>query len=155
MSTECSSMNSEVSELVRLIRGESRVFHSAPGANGEMCPTDHYEMLKSCVYTANSTNDSTSVGPHLECALVSACSDALGVFCAIQCYYSQVVAERYGESPFEIDRERLPGILAARFSEFGKCLSNLKLADSDPEGAAYRLASGMLDLLRQQEGIQI
>ena len=91
----------------------------------------------------------------LDLALRVAARDALGVYCAIQCYYMQIVNEDHGLSNIRLSRTDLPQLLAARYFALLDDLKKLKLSGNDAPNFAQRSTLSYLSILAKQYGVQI
>lgn len=147
---DCHNLQPLAASFVKLIRGESRVFVPPPGANGEVLPTDHHQMLKLAVYPMSNVYSIQVLKNSLEHGLVCSASDELGVFCSVQCYYAQIVSETFNQSPFEVDRNEVPLILGTKLKKMTEGLINLRLKESDPPGLRLKLAEGLLRLMSEK-----
>ena len=139
--------------LYKAIRGEEFSFQTPSKINAELQPTDHNELLSKAIYPLCGNLGVEDVLRALERGLRDAASDALGVYCAVQCYYLQVVSEKYGESPFKIDRINLPLFLGKQFRKHKGDFWAVKLNTYDPPDAPFRLTSSAIALLHENEGI--
>ena len=139
--------------LYRAIRGEEFSFKTPPEINAEMQPTDHNELLSKAIYPLCNEMGVGCVLRALENGLRAAASDAIGVYCAIQCYYIQVISEGAGESPFKIDRTDLPLFLGEQFRKQEREFSSVKLNNYDPPDAPLRLTSAAINSLHRNAGI--
>ena len=140
--------------LFKAIRGEDLVFKTPPEINADMQPTDHGELLGKAIYPLCAQLGIQTVQHHLEEALREAASDALGVFCAVQCYYVQIVSERAGESPFGIDRDELPLFLWKKFKAHEAAFMSIRLNSYDPPDAPLRLTKAAMASLQRNDHIK-
>jgi hypothetical protein len=76
-------------QLYKTIRGEEFSFKTPPQINAEIQPTDHNELLSKAIYPLCGNMGVEYVMSALENGLRDVCSDAIGVYCAVQCYYIQ------------------------------------------------------------------
>jgi hypothetical protein len=113
--------------LPRVLRGEECVFLTSANINDDMRPTDHAELLERDLYPLAQMYGVNYVQEQLEQALRDICTEALGVFCAHQCFYIEMVKEREGVSPFSLDREFLPKFLSLAFLLQSSVLHSLEL----------------------------
>jgi hypothetical protein len=72
--------------LPKLLRGEECVFSPPASINDDMRPTDHVELLERGLYPLTRILGANPIEAELELALRNICVDALGVFCAHQCF---------------------------------------------------------------------
>lgn len=146
--------NLVISGLIhKAIRGEEFRFFTPPQKNGELLPTDHNELLSKAIYPLCDALGVEYVLRALEDGLRDAASDAVGVYCAIQCYYNQIISEEYGESPFSIDRINLPIFLGEQLKKDEPELLALRLSDYDSLGDRLGLTLAAMEILRDDEGI--
>jgi hypothetical protein len=101
--------------LGAVLRGELLPYATPAEINDDMLPTDHAELLDHAIYPLARQHGISFIQEKLERALIEACSDALGVFCAIQCFYLEIRREARNSSPLHLDRDELPKLLAAGF----------------------------------------
>ena len=139
--------------LYKAIRGEEFVFNTPSEINMDMQPTDHNELLAKAIYPLCSELGVDNVLHALESGLRDAASDAVGVYCAIQCYYVQIISERAKESPFNIDRSNLPLFLGKQFNNLEDEFSLIRLNNYDPPDAPLRLTSAAISSLQWNVGI--
>jgi hypothetical protein len=85
--------------------------------------------------------------------LIAACHDSLGVFCAHQCFYVQVVNEHQGISPFVMEKSSLPKALAAAFNTHASALHALEVRPGDlANDRSYKVTlAGMCILARDHQ----
>ncbi|HDR9484886.1 TPA: hypothetical protein QDC20_002996 [Burkholderia aenigmatica] len=117
--------------LASVLRGEACVFRTPPEINDDMRPTDHAELLERTLYPLSRTEGVDFVQRELENALQAACNDPVGVFCAIQCFYMAQMDEQSGSSPFHLNCDRLPKLLASAFLKESAGLHALALRPND------------------------
>ncbi len=140
--------------LYKVVRGESCVFSTPEKINENMLPTDHNELLANALYPLAKDYNAVFISRELDLAIrVAASADALGLYCAIQCFYMQILSEDAGESPFRIDRTELPRYLGARYNAHSSTLQNLKLSPSDLQDKAYRLTVSRMKILMRDHGV--
>lgn len=140
--------------LAKIVRGESFVFATPPNINDDMRPTDHVEFLEKGLYPLVHELTASDVQIALEFALQDACSDALGVFCAHQCFYVEIVKEREGVSPISLDRQFLPKFLASKFLELTPALHALELRPGDlSNDRSYKVVVSGMRILARDYGI--
>jgi hypothetical protein len=144
-------INSE--RLYKAIRGEEFSFKTPPEINAEMQPTDHNEFLSKAIYPLCGEMGVEYMLRALEHALRDAASDAIGIYCAIQCYYIQIMSENWGESPFKIDRTHLPLFLGEQFKKHKQEFLEVKLNNYDPPDAPLRLTLAAIESLQRNEKI--
>jgi hypothetical protein len=79
--------------------------------------------------------------------------DSLGVFCAHQCFYVQVVNEHQGISPFVMEKSSLPKALAAAFNTHASALHSLEVMPGDlANDRSYKVTlAGMRILARDYQ----
>lgn len=140
--------------LVKIIRGEQGVFRTPAYINADLLPTDHNELLIKAIYPIAEKYNAKFAERELDIALRVAASDALGVFCAIQCYYMQVVNEEDGLSNIRLNRLELPRYLTARYFAFLEDLKKLNLSGNDAPDYAQKSALSYLTILVEQYGVQ-
>ncbi|WP_028103961.1 hypothetical protein [Pseudoduganella violaceinigra] len=140
----------------RLIRGEQCVFGTPPGEEAPLLPTDHHELLVHAVYPLVEQHSATFMQQSLDLALRAAASDALGVFCAIRCYFMQIRNEDNGAANLELDRAGLPQYLASRYFAVLEELKSLVM-EEQPDRAEYaqRVALSYLRILQARHGVQL
>lgn len=140
--------------LHKVLRGELCVFVTPESINDSMLPTDHAELLDKGLYPLLDQYGADVIGSRLEHALAAICSDALGVFCAHQCFYIQIVNERAGRAPLAIDRAHLPRILGQAFLRHAPALHRLALREGDVQAdRSYRLVMSGMRILAREDGI--
>jgi hypothetical protein len=138
--------------LHKVIRGEESVFVTPPEVNAERKPTDHNVMLEQSVYPNVGTLSKDSVVHALETALRDSCTDGLGVFCSIQCYYSEVVNEEFG-SPLLINQQDLPIYLGQAINHFQSEMKKGILFGADNMGRELELALSYINILQSDYNI--
>jgi hypothetical protein len=143
-------------ELFRVIRGESCVFRTPPEINAELLPTDHYQLLVQALYPLAEQYSPEFIQRELELGIRMTASDALGVFCAIRCYFMQISNEDNGRSNILLDRVRLAQFLTARYFSVLNDLKTLVM-EEQPNDPAYarQLALQYLIILRDKHGVQL
>ena len=141
-------------QLAKALRGDACVFVTPAEINDDMRPTDHDELLAKCIYPLVAQYDERFITLNLEAALVEICVDALGVFCAHQCFYLEVLRESSNESPLHINRDELPKILGQRFVEQIPFLHTLELRKGDAQlDRPYRLIRSQMRILATRHAI--
>ncbi len=137
-------------QLGRALRGEVCVFKTPSHINDDMRPTDHSELLEKGIYPLIQQHSVELIGLSLEEAIKTICFDALGVFCAHQCFYIEIIKEHSNKSPLFLDLENLPKILANAFLRESSSLHGLEITKGDLAiDRSYRLVlSGMRILVR-------
>jgi hypothetical protein len=152
-------MNDEIKDLAnsgrlhKVIRGEEFSFKTPREINAEMQPTDHNEFLSNAIYPLCADIGVDYILRALENGLKDAASDAIGVYCAVQCYYIQVISENFGESHFKIGRVNLPLFLGKQFRKHECGFLVVKLNNYDPPDAPLRLTLAAIGALQTNEGI--
>ncbi len=140
--------------LPQVLRGEMCVYRTPPHINDDMRPTDHAELLEHGIFPLAESLGAETVSYLLQHALIDACTDALGVFCAHQCYYIQVLKEDNGRSPFKLDRAVLPKALAKAFAKHADALHLLALQPADLElDRSYKVVVSGMRVLARDHGI--
>jgi len=140
--------------LFKVIRGEASVFRTPAYINADLLPTDHNELLVKAIYPIAEKYNVKFAERELDLALRVAASDALGVFCAIQCYYMQVVNEDDGLSNIRLNRVELPQYLTARYFAFVDDLKRLNLSGNDAPDYAQKSALSYLSILVEHHRVQ-
>jgi hypothetical protein len=140
--------------LFKVIRGEEGVFRTPSYINADLLPTDHNELLIKAIYPIAEKYNVKFAERELDLALRVAASDALGVFCALQCYYMQVVNEDDELSNIRLNRVELPQYLTTRYFAFVDDLKRLNLSGSDAPDYAQKSALSYLTILVEQHGVQ-
>ncbi|WP_426319506.1 hypothetical protein [Pseudoduganella sp. R-43] len=140
--------------LFKVIRGEEGVFRTPSYINADLLPTDHNELLVKAIYPIAEKYNVKFAERELDLALRVAASDALGVFCAIQCYYMQVVNEEDGLSNIRLNRADLPQYLTARYFALVEDLKKLNLSGNDAPDYAQKSALSYLRILVEQYGVK-
>lgn len=142
-----------LSALAKALRGENHVFKTPSSTNDDMRPTDHAELLKAWLYPLANILGPHEVNKALHQALIESCHDSLGVFCAHQCFYVQLVNEHHGISPFVLERSALPQTLANAFTTHASDLHLLELRPNDREtDRSYKVTlAGMRILARDHQ----
>jgi len=70
-------------------------------------PQDYDLILKVAVYPLYESGE-VKIDELLKDTLITMCrEDAFGIYCAIEVFYSQLLYEKEGCSPFEIDRQQI------------------------------------------------
>ena len=74
-------------------------------------PNDYVYILKDGIYNYEE-NKIEEIKIFLEdCLIEMSKADALGLYCAIEILYTQLLYELKGESPFEIDKEKILSVI--------------------------------------------
>jgi|GEM_PF-3590053 len=140
--------------LTKVLRGEQCVFVTPANINDDMRPTDHDELLERGLYPLAQTYGVNRIQAELEQALRDICTDALGVFCAHQCFYIEMVKEREGASPLSLDRELLPKFLASAFLQQASALHSLELRPGDVvKDRSYKVTVSGMRILARDYGV--
>lgn len=141
-------------QLGKALRGELCVFVTPEEINDDMRPTDHAELLAKGLYPLVAQYGADFVRAELEHALGAICVDALGVFCAHQCYYIQIVNEREFNSPIAIDRVQLPKALGQAFLREVPALHRLEVRKGDVlVDRSYKVVLSGMRILAREDGI--
>jgi hypothetical protein len=141
--------------LAEVLRGEKYVFGTPAHINDDMRPTDHAELLERGLYPVTRILGASHVQTELEVALRNICRDALGVYCAHQCFYIQILHEAGNISPFLIDRQSLPKYLADRFMKESSALHSLEVRPGDlANDGAYKVTLSGMRILKRDHGIE-
>lgn len=136
------------------LRGEVFVYTTPEAINDDMRPTDHAELLEKGLYPNVPLLGVDVVTDSLNEALAAICTDALGVFCAHQCFYIEIVKEQSNKSPLAIDRVNLPKILAQAFVRHGAALHQLEVRPGDVKlDRSYRVTLSGMRILGRDHGI--
>ena len=139
--------------LPAILRGEEAVWRTPAEINGDMLPTDHVQLLKHGVHPLVARTGATEVGNMLEDALLRIASDALGVFCAVQCFYVEVLAEDASESPLRVDRARLACGLWQAFLAHEDALRRLTLDNRPTADACFLVTVAGFRILQRDHGV--
>ncbi len=140
--------------LGKVLRGEECVFLTPADINDDMRPTDHDELLERAIYPLAQQHGMDKIQGELENAIQEICFDALGVFCAIQCFYIQIVREDAQASPLKIDRKNLPKFLAASFLKESDALHSLEVKKGDlSNDRSYKVTLSGMRILARDHGI--
>lgn len=143
-------------KLFQVIRGEICVFRTPPDINALLLPTDHDQMLIQGIYPLAEQYSPVFLQRELEAALRVAATDALGVFCAIRCYFMQILNEDNGTANIRLDRVGLAQFLTARYFAVLQELEDLVLEEQpDRPGYAQRMALSYLNTLQAKHGVQL
>lgn len=141
--------------LAEVLRGERDVFETPAHINDNMRPTDHVELLERGLYPAAPILGANYVRTELEVALRNICRDALGVYCAHQCFYIQILNEAGNLSPFSVDRQSLPKYLADRFMRESNALHSLEVRQGDlAYDGSYKVTLSAMHILKRDHGIE-
>lgn len=141
--------------LFKVIRGELSVFRTPANINADLLPIDHNELLIKALYPIAEKYNAKFMERELDLALRVAARDALGVYCAIQCYYMQIVNEDGGLSNIRLSRTDLPQLMTARYFALLDDLKKLNLSGNDAPDFAQRSALSYLTILSKQYGVQV
>jgi hypothetical protein len=142
--------------LFRAIRGETCVFRTPADVNAVWLPTDHSRLLTHAIYPLAEEYTPVFVQRELDLAIRMAASDALGLFCAIRCYFAEITDEDNGHANIQLDRAGLPQFLTTRYFAM---LNDLKclVMDEQPGDPTYaqQLALQYLIILRDKHKVQL
>jgi hypothetical protein len=139
-------------ELYAVIRGDACVYHTPPEVNAQRLPTDHCVMLEKGIYLAEKNISLDYLTTILEAGIKASCSDALGYFCAVQCFYSQVVNEEFG-CPITIDKKELPIYLGNQLFVFQTALKSHTLFGKDKIGMVWEYTQTYIKILQRDYNI--
>ena len=140
--------------LAEALRGEVCIFFTSAEINGSLRPTDHDQLLEKGIYPLIAQFGKEFLEQELEKTLVAICHDALGVFCAHQCYYLETLREEQNLSPLPIDRTTLPRILAQNFIKETPALHRLEIRKGDVAlDASYRVMRSQMRILQTDCGV--
>jgi len=150
---QAAQMLPPLNALAQVLRGELCVFKTPSSTNDDMHPTDHAELLKVWLYPLANKLGTSEVSRALPQALIAACHDSLGVFCAHQCFYVQVVNEHQGISPFVMEKSSQAKALAAVFTTHASALHALEVRPGDlANDRSYKVTlAGMRILARDHQ----
>jgi hypothetical protein len=144
----------EAGKLGRIIKGEICVFRTPETINDDMRPTDHVELLKNALYPLVIEYGKDKIQAELESSLREICSDTLGIFCAHQCFYIEIVEEIEGSSPFWLDRSSLPKLLGSAFLRESSSMHSLELKPGDLAlDRSYKVTLSGMRILSSKYGI--
>ncbi|QDQ25171.1 hypothetical protein FNU76_01690 [Chitinimonas arctica] len=122
--------------------------------NDDMLPTDHCELLKHALYPLAHEYGITYIQDKFEKALQDMCTDALGVFCAHQCFYIEMINERENSSPFKFELDWLPKYLATSFLREASALHALEIRSGDLlNNRSYKVVLSGMRILASDYGI--
>lgn len=141
-------------DLSKVIRGELSIFRTPAYIKANLLPTDYNELLIKAIYPIAEKYNVKFVERELDLALRVAASDALGVFCAIQCYYMQVVNEDDGLSNIRLSRADLPRYLTACYFALVDDLKRLDLSGNDTPAYAQKSALSYLTILIEHHCVE-
>lgn len=83
-------------------------------------PNDYVRILKEGIYNYNENE----IKPLLESSLIEMSkADILGLYCAVEILYTQLLFEMKGESPFKIDKEKILYVVRKEIQEKKDSLS--------------------------------
>lgn len=140
--------------LAKVLRGEECVFVTPPSINDDMRPTDHDELLTRGLYPLVTRHGIAYIQTELERALREICNDALGVFCAHQCFYIEMVKEKEGNSPLSLNRDSLPKYLASSFVRQSSSLHVLEVRPGDlANDRSYKVTVSGMRILARDHGV--
>jgi hypothetical protein len=138
--------------LTKVIRGEECIYTTPAEINAERKPTDHNVLLEKGIYPLIGRFSVKELEDALEKALKDSCIDALGTFCAIQLFYSEIVNEEF-DSPLKINEKKLPLILGKAFSTYENGLKNHDLFGKNSLGKVWELAATYIMILNRDYNI--
>ncbi|MGN6528846.1 MAG: hypothetical protein ACTHL8_20830 [Burkholderiaceae bacterium] len=143
--------------LARLLRGELAVFTTPAEINADMRPTDHAQLLEAGLYPLVPTPLRPEVLSNLlQQALLDIAVDARGVFCAVQCFYLEVVDEDGGRSPLRLDRDALFASLYAAFLAHEQGLHALAFRPRDLVlDRCHKLTAAAFRVLARDHGLAL
>lgn len=107
----------KVNKMNDVSLGKECRFITPPMINDDMQPTDHEQLLTCAIYPLAKKYGELKIQKILEESLKEIAIDALGLFCAIQCFYIQIIKERSKKSEFSIDRLHLTKSLGESFEK--------------------------------------
>lgn len=140
--------------MAQILRGEKCVFVTPEHINDNMRPTDHAELLSKGLYPLTAEYGTDFIRTALEEALSAICVDALGVFCAHQCFYIQIVNERALASPIAVDRVCLAKALGESFLQQAVALHTLEVRNGDlATDRCYKVVHSGMRILAREDGI--
>lgn len=120
-----------------------------------MRPTDHAELLEFGLYPIARELGASFIQGELENGLRAICVDALGVFCAHQCFYVGLVHEKAGRSPLLLDRDSLPKHLATSFLREASGLHSLEFLPGDlANDRPYRITLAVMRILARDYDVE-
>lgn len=141
--------------LPKVLRGEECVFTTPSSVNGDMRPTDHAELLEFGLYPIARELGASFIQGELEKGLRAICVDALGVFCAHQCFYVELVNEKAGLLPLRLDRGTLPKYLAISFLREASGLHSLDFLPGDlANDRPYRITLAVMRILARDYDVE-
>jgi hypothetical protein len=140
--------------LASVIRGDLCVFSTPASINDDMRPTDHEELLEHGIYPLIQQCGVNFIIMRLEEALRQSCTDALGVFCAHQCFYIELVKEDANDSPISISRDDLAKFLARVFLRESTALHSLEVRAGDAlNDRSYKVTLAGMRILERDHGV--
>lgn len=87
-------------------------------------------------------------------AIKSICVDALGIFCAHQIFYTQIINEHEMKSPIKIDLFELPRFLAKSFAAYSNELHRLEIVKGDLDSdRPYKITISGMKILERDYAI--
>lgn len=141
-------------QLASILRGDLCVFSTPANINDDMRPTDHDELLVRGIYPLTQQCGVNFIVAKLEEALRQICTDALGVFCAHQCFYIELIKEDANESPISISREDLAKFLAKCFLRESGALHSLEIRPGDVQyDRSYKVTLAGMRILERDHGV--
>lgn len=144
-----------IDELTSAIRGEGAwVIRTPSHINGDMWPTDHAILLHEYIYPLCERLGCEVAQKSFELALIACTTDTLGIFCAHQCFYMQIVNEAFNKSPFHINKAWLPQTLYSKMIEFETKLSTWSNPQYKHAGDALKLIKARISILNHRHGIR-
>lgn len=140
--------------LAGVIRGDLCVFSTPANINDDMRPTDHEELLERGIYPLIQQCGVNFIIRKLEEALRQSCTDALGVFCAHQCFYIELIKEDANSSPISISRDELANFLAECFLRESTALHSLEVRPgNDRNDRSYKVTLAGMRILKRDHGV--
>lgn len=141
-------------QLGSVLRGDVCVFSTPANINDDMRPTDHEELLERAIYPLAQQHDIGFIRGELERSIQEISIDALGIFCAVQCFYIQIVKEDARMSSINIDRKNLPKLLGRCFMKEVEALHSLEVRPGDVAiDRSYRVTLSRMRILQRDHGI--
>jgi hypothetical protein len=138
--------------LHKVIRGEEFSFEAPAEVNAERKPTDHCAMLEESVYPQVATLSPKFIQEALAKGIKSSCTDSIGVFSAIQCYYSEIINEEF-DSPLDLDKDKLPLFLGSMCITFENEMKADTLFGKNEIGKVWELALTYINILQRDYNI--
>jgi hypothetical protein len=144
-----------VGMLGSVLKGSECVFTTPSHINNNLKPTDHVELLEKAIYPLAKHYGEKYIQEKLEESIKEISIDALGIFCAIQCYYMEILSEDAHASPLDIDRNELPIFLAQCFFKESEALHSLEIQENDLSiDMSYRITLSRMRILKRDHGIE-